>query len=142
VGERKKEEHARAHSPRRAGRRECACDVRVNAPPKSGPILAGMRLPFADLFCHFESIMDFTRGIFRTHNRLGFWDAKNPSGFLPINTHVSRRKKKYRRCTTRLELPATPPCTLLHPVRQRAPTIGRAGLRNLILSDHTPGEGE
>jgi hypothetical protein len=63
-----------------AGRRARARDVRVNGPPKSGPILAETRLPFADLFCHFESITDFTRGIFGTRSRLGFWDAKNPSG--------------------------------------------------------------
>ncbi|PVH62780.1 hypothetical protein PAHAL_3G396700 [Panicum hallii] len=30
---------------------------------KSGPILAGTRLPFADLFCHFESVTDITHGI-------------------------------------------------------------------------------
>ncbi|PUZ39551.1 hypothetical protein GQ55_9G328000 [Panicum hallii var. hallii] len=30
---------------------------------KSGPILAGTRLPFADFFCHFESVTDITRGI-------------------------------------------------------------------------------
>jgi hypothetical protein len=35
----------------------------VNGPPKSGPILAGTWLSFADLFCHFESVTDFTRGI-------------------------------------------------------------------------------
>jgi hypothetical protein len=51
----------------------------VNGPPKSGPILAGTR-SFADLFCHFESVTDFTRGILGTRNRLGFWDAKNPNG--------------------------------------------------------------
>jgi hypothetical protein len=62
------------------GRRAHARDVRVNGPPKSGPILTGMQLPFADLFCHFESVTDFTRGIFGTCNRLGFWDAKNHSG--------------------------------------------------------------
>jgi hypothetical protein len=33
------------------------------------------------LFCHFESVTDITRGILGTRNRLGFWDAKNPSGF-------------------------------------------------------------
>jgi hypothetical protein len=74
VGERKKEEHARARLPRLVGpgsgtsmgfeRRARARDVRVNGPPKSDPILAGMRIPFADLFCHFESVTDFTRGIF------------------------------------------------------------------------------
>jgi hypothetical protein len=37
--------------------------VRVNGPPKSSPILAGTRLPFADLFCHFESVTNITRGI-------------------------------------------------------------------------------
>jgi hypothetical protein len=30
---------------------------------KSDPILAGTWLPFADLFCHFESVTDITRGI-------------------------------------------------------------------------------
>ncbi|PVH31892.1 hypothetical protein PAHAL_9G254400 [Panicum hallii] len=30
---------------------------------KSSPILAGTWLPFADLFCHFESVTDITRGI-------------------------------------------------------------------------------
>jgi hypothetical protein len=29
-------------------------------------------------FCHFEFVTDIIRGIFGTHNRLGFWDA-NPS---------------------------------------------------------------
>jgi hypothetical protein len=64
VGERKKEEHTRTLA-RRAGpgRRARARDVRVNCPPKSSPILAGTRLPFADLFCHFESVTDLTCGI-------------------------------------------------------------------------------
>jgi hypothetical protein len=31
-------------------------------------------------YCHFESVTDFTRGILGTRNRLGFRDAKNPSG--------------------------------------------------------------
>jgi hypothetical protein len=52
------------------GRRARARDVRVNGPPKSGPILAGTWLPFADLFCHFESVIDFMRGIFGTCNQL------------------------------------------------------------------------
>jgi hypothetical protein len=30
---------------------------------KSGPIFAGTQLPFADLFCHFESVTDITREI-------------------------------------------------------------------------------
>jgi hypothetical protein len=40
-----------------------ARDVRMNGPPNFGPILAGTRFPFAHLFCHFESVMDITRGI-------------------------------------------------------------------------------
>jgi hypothetical protein len=28
----------------------------TNGPLKSGPILAGTWFPFADLFCHFESV--------------------------------------------------------------------------------------
>jgi hypothetical protein len=57
--------NTRARSPRFAGpgfgRRARARDV--NGLPKSGPILTGTRLPFADLFCHFESVTDLTRGI-------------------------------------------------------------------------------
>jgi hypothetical protein len=83
VGERKKEENTRALArlagPGRA-RARASSEGRMNGPPKSGLILAGTRLPFADLFCHFESVTDFTHGIFRTRNRFGFWDAKNPSG--------------------------------------------------------------
>jgi hypothetical protein len=71
VGERKKEENTRTLACL-AGRSARARDVRVNSPPKSGPILAGTRLLFADLFCHFESVTDFTRGILETHNRIGF----------------------------------------------------------------------
>jgi hypothetical protein len=43
----------RARSSRRAGLglRRRARDVRVSGPPKSGPILTGTQLPFADLFC-------------------------------------------------------------------------------------------
>jgi hypothetical protein len=107
VGERKKEEHTRALARLTGhGLRARARDMRVNGLPKSGPILAGTQLPFADLFCHFESVTDFmrkifetrnrlgfcrfvllsvtnfTRGIFGTHNRLGFWDTKNPSGSI------------------------------------------------------------
>jgi hypothetical protein len=81
VGERKKEEHTRALAHLAGlGLRAKGAGAGVNGPPKSGPILAGTRLPFADLFCHFVSIMDFTRGILGTRNRLGFWDAKNSSG--------------------------------------------------------------
>jgi hypothetical protein len=60
VGERKKEEHTRALA-RLAG--PGLGEGRVNGPPKSGPILAGTRLPFAYLFCHFEFVTDFTCGI-------------------------------------------------------------------------------
>jgi hypothetical protein len=51
--------------------------VRVKG-PKIGcrKLIVPLRLSF----CHFESVTDFTRGIFGTRNRLGFWDAKNPSG--------------------------------------------------------------
>jgi hypothetical protein len=85
VGERKKEEHARALARLaelglRAKGAGAGASTRVNDPPKSGPILAGTWLPFAYLFYHFESVIDFTRGILGTCNRLGFWDAKNPSG--------------------------------------------------------------
>jgi hypothetical protein len=69
VGERKKEKHTRALA-RLAGLGRRARDVRVNGPPKSGPILAGTRLPFADLFCHFESVTDFTQIYFATSNLL------------------------------------------------------------------------
>jgi hypothetical protein len=51
----------------------------VNGSPKFSPILAGTQLSFADLFYHFESVTDFTREILEICNRLGFWDAKNPS---------------------------------------------------------------
>jgi hypothetical protein len=79
---------ARLASPRLAGlgtgfgRR--ARDVRVNGPSKSDATLAITRRSFADLFCHFESVTDFTRGILGTCNRLGFWDVKNPSGSVSV----------------------------------------------------------
>jgi hypothetical protein len=41
--------------------------VRVNGLPKSDPILAGTRLPFTHLFCHFESVTDITCGILGCH---------------------------------------------------------------------------
>jgi hypothetical protein len=59
-GRRKK---TRARSPRLAGRR---AQARVNGPPKSGPILAGARLPFVDLFYHFKSVRI---------SRAEFWDS-------------------------------------------------------------------
>jgi hypothetical protein len=77
----------------------------------------------ADSFCHFESVTDFTRGIFGTRNRLGFWDGKNPSGspykyaWVPAQNY----KRENLQRTTRLNPPTAPPCTLLHPVRRRAP---------------------
>jgi hypothetical protein len=52
-------------------------DVRVKGPE------IGCRKPIVPRqlpFCHFESVTDFTHGIFGTPNRLGFWDAKNSSG--------------------------------------------------------------
>jgi hypothetical protein len=53
-----------------------------------------------------------------------------------------QEKTEHRRRTTRLNLPAVPPRTLLRPVHRRAPVIGRADLRNLVLSDPAPGESE
>jgi hypothetical protein len=47
-----------------------------------------------------------------------------------------------RKRTTCLNLPAVLPRTLLRPVRRRALAIGRASLRNLILSDPAPEERE
>jgi hypothetical protein len=103
VGERKKKEHARARSPRQA---QGEGGARVNSLSKSGPILVGTRLPFADLFCHFESVTDFMRGIFGTHNRLNFLDAKNPSGsFLYIRTVPARNRTQRKTPTT-----PQPPC--------------------------------
>jgi hypothetical protein len=108
---------------------------RVNGPPKSGPILAGTRLPFADLFCHFESVTDFTRGILGLVTNSVFGTPKT----LAVG---AEGKLTYGRRTTHLNLPAAPPRTLLHPVCRRAPAIERAGLRNLVLSDPAPGESE
>jgi hypothetical protein len=82
------------------------------------------------------------RGILGTRNRLGFLDAKNPSGSPYKYTRVPAQKDNNLRRTTRLSLPAAPPRTLLHPVRRRAPVIGRVGLRNLVHSDPALGEGE
>jgi hypothetical protein len=43
--------------------------------------------------CHFESVTDFTRGIFGTRNRLGFWDAKNPR--VPAQNWDEKTEKTY-----------------------------------------------
>jgi hypothetical protein len=48
----------------------------VNGSPKSGPILAGTRFPFADLFCHFESVTDITRRILELVTDLVFGTPK------------------------------------------------------------------
>jgi hypothetical protein len=52
-----------------------------------------------------------------------------------MNTHGCRIQKNTTERTTHLSLPAAPPRTLLHPVRRRAPVIGRADLWNVVLSD-------
>jgi hypothetical protein len=79
---------------------------------------------------------------FGTRNRLGFWDTKTLAVPSYKYARVPARKEHNKRRTTHLDLPAAPPRTLLHLVRRRAPAIGRAGLRNLVLSDPAPGEGE
>ncbi|PUZ46271.1 hypothetical protein GQ55_7G043900 [Panicum hallii var. hallii] len=43
---------------------------------KSGPILAGTWLPFADLFCHLESVTDIMRGILELVTDLVFGTPK------------------------------------------------------------------
>jgi hypothetical protein len=60
---------------------------------------------------------------------------------VPAQNRQKKNRENLQR-TIRLNLPAAPPRTLLHPVHRRAPAIGRAGLRNLIHSDPAPGEGE
>jgi hypothetical protein len=97
-------------------------------------------------FCRFVLPLRICSGYhtrnFRTSNRLDFWDAKNPSGsFLEIRMGAGYRRYRMHNA------PHASACLLrhrviLHPVRRRAPAIGRAGLRNLVLSDPAPGEGE
>jgi hypothetical protein len=83
---------------------------------------------------------------FGNRNRLGFWDAKNPSGspykYARVPAQNRAEKRENLQHTTRLNLPAAPPRTLLHPVSRRAPVIGRAGLRNLVLNDPAQGKGK
>jgi hypothetical protein len=141
----------RARSPRRAGlglrasgfgRRARVRDVRVNGPPKIRSNPYGNAASFCRFVLPLRICYGYQARNFGTHNRLGFWDAKNPR-FLPINTHGCRIQKiRNAKRASRLSLPAAPPRTLLHPVRRRAPVLGRAGLRNLILSDPALGEGE
>jgi hypothetical protein len=85
-------------------------------------------------FCRFVLPLRIHYGFharnFGTCNRLGFWNAKTLA--VLINMRGCQKNKIYRRCTTCLNLPAA--------LRQCAPAIERAGLRNLILSDPAPGE--
>jgi hypothetical protein len=138
VGERKKEEHTRALARRAAPGSGFG---RVNGSPKSGQILAGTRLPFADLCCHFESVTDFTRGILRLATDLVFGTPKTLAVPSYKYTRVPARNGTQKTHTTP-QLSTAPPRTLLRLVRRRAPAIGSAGLRNLVLSDPAPGEGE
>jgi hypothetical protein len=120
VGERKKEEHVRARlsSPSRA-QAWASGEGRVNGSPKSGPILAGTWLPFADLFCHFESVTDLMRGILGLVTDLVFGTPKTLAVPPYKYARVPVRNMKNRRRTTRLDLPAALPRTLLHPVHWR-----------------------
>jgi hypothetical protein len=119
-----------------------ARDVRMNGPPNFGPILAGTRFPFAHLFCHFESVMDITRGILGLVTDLVFGTPKTlavPSykyARVPARNRTQQKTHNTPRPACCAAAYATSSCL------SACTSIGRAGLRNLVLSDTALGEGE
>jgi hypothetical protein len=108
----------------------------VNGPPKSGPILTGTQLPFADLFCHFKSVTDLMRGILGLVTDLVFGTSKTLA--VPYYKYARVPEKRYIQKTHNTPQPAC--CAPVYATSSRSSAIGRAGLRNLVLSNPALGE--
>jgi hypothetical protein len=90
----------------------------VNGPPKSGPIIAGTRLPFAGLICHFESVTDFMAEFWELITDLVFGTPKT----LAVPSYKYTRVPEEKQNTEDAQHAST--CLLHRRVRYFVPFVG------------------